>query len=226
MKKKARFVRERIPDVLSTDMHGSQTVPAASISRGPDSVLQAIIRMSATRANCGAGLVADFGTSIVLLYAGLRRDDVHVASALLAMLCGLFVFSFIEYAFHRWLFHGSVRIMEEGHHKHHVQPKGFDSLPFFMSPLAMLALAGVLVAALPTTIALLAAGAIAAGYATYGLSHLIMHYRRFKHSLPRRWAAAHHIHHFHPDKNFGVTSPLWDILLGTRYVSQKSAGTS
>ena len=184
------------------------------------------MRMSATRANCAIGLTADLAVSIALLYAGLRRDDVHFISAVLAMLCGLFVFSFIEYAFHRWLFHGPVRIMEEGHHKHHEQPKGFDSLPFFTSPVVMLALAGVLVLALPTTVALLASGGIAAGYATYGLSHLIMHYRRFRHSLPRRWAAAHHIHHFHPDKNFGVTSPLWDILLGTRYVSQKRDGTS
>jgi 4-hydroxysphinganine ceramide fatty acyl 2-hydroxylase len=31
--------------------------------------------------------------------------------------------------------------------------------------------------------------------------------------------AAHHlIHHHHPDANFGVTTPLWDIVLGTRYV--------
>jgi dihydroceramide fatty acyl 2-hydroxylase len=41
---------------------------------------------------------------------------------------------------------------------------------------------------------------------------------RFQHPLLRRWAAAHHVHHYHPDSNFGVTTPLWDYLLGTRYV--------
>ena len=219
-------MRERIPDVPSAQARGQHAASAASITRVSNTLLQAITRLSATRANCAAGLVADFAVSIVLLYAGFTRPDVHVVSALPAMLCGLFVFSFVEYAFHRWLFHGSVRIMEEGHHKHHEQPQGFDSLPFFLSPLLMLALAAVLTLALPTSFALLGAGALAAGYATYGASHLTMHYRRFRHSLPRRWAAAHHIHHFHPDKNFGVTSPLWDVLLGTRYVSQKRVATS
>jgi len=28
------------------------------------------------------------------------------------------------------------------------------------------------------------------------------------------------VHHYHPDSNFGVTTPLWDVLLGTRYVRQ------
>jgi sterol desaturase/sphingolipid hydroxylase (fatty acid hydroxylase superfamily) len=28
------------------------------------------------------------------------------------------------------------------------------------------------------------------------------------------------VHHYHPDTNFGVTTPLWDILLRTRYVRQ------
>jgi sterol desaturase/sphingolipid hydroxylase (fatty acid hydroxylase superfamily) len=30
--------------------------------------------------------------------------------------------------------------------------------------------------------------------------------------------AHHHIHHYHPETNFGVTSPLWDTILGTRFV--------
>jgi sterol desaturase/sphingolipid hydroxylase (fatty acid hydroxylase superfamily) len=42
---------------------------------------------------------------------------------------------------------------------------------------------------------------------------------RFRRPLARRWAAAHHIHHYHPHSNFGVTTPLWDILLRTRYLA-------
>jgi sterol desaturase/sphingolipid hydroxylase (fatty acid hydroxylase superfamily) len=33
----------------------------------------------------------------------------------------------------------------------------------------------------------------------------------------RRWAGFHNIHHYHPETNFGVTTGLWDVLLGTRY---------
>jgi hypothetical protein len=35
---------------------------------------------------------------------------------------------------------------------------------------------------------------------------------------------AHHVHHYHPGTNFGVTTPLWDVLLGTRYVRQARVG--
>jgi hypothetical protein len=54
------------------------------------------------------------------------------------------------------------------------------------------------------------------------LSHGAIHNVYFVHAMPRRWAAAHHIHRHHPDKNFGVTTPLWDIVLGTRYISRCS----
>jgi dihydroceramide fatty acyl 2-hydroxylase len=30
--------------------------------------------------------------------------------------------------------------------------------------------------------------------------------------------AHHHLHHYHPGTNFGVTLPLWDTFLGTRFV--------
>lgn len=187
-----------------------------------DAALKPILRMSTTRFNNRAGLTADAVIAVVLTYLGLRHQHVRFAPALLTIVSGLLLFSLIEYCFHRWLFHGPVRIMEQGHHKHHLDPVGEDSLPFFLPPLVMLLLAGLFAMALPASYALLLAGAIACGYATYGLSHFIMHNRRFRHPLSRRWAAFHHIHHHHPDKNFGVTTPLWDIVLGTRYVSNRT----
>jgi hypothetical protein len=66
--------------------------------------------------------------------------------------------------------------------------------------------------------AFLLVGSMAFGYVTYGLSHFIIHHTRFRRRLARRWAANHHIHHYHPDTNFGVTTLLWDTLLNTRYV--------
>jgi len=91
-------------------------------------------------------------------------------------------------------------------------------LPFFLPPLGLLAIAGILSLVLPLQFALLLTGSLAAGYSAYGLSHAAIHNMRFQSRLSKRWAAIHHIHHYHPDKNFGVTTPLWDILLGTRYV--------
>jgi sterol desaturase/sphingolipid hydroxylase (fatty acid hydroxylase superfamily) len=184
-------------------------------------VLQAIARMSSTRANYWVSHATDFLVGFVLLGASFWLDHSQPLLSALVFLLGLFIFSFIEYAFHRWLFHGAVPLFERGHTIHHAQPLGYDSLPFFFPPAVVMLLAAALALVLPTALALLLSGAIALGYALYGFSHLVIHRRgRFNHPLARKWAAVHHVHHHHPDKNYGVTSPLWDFLLGTWYVSK------
>jgi dihydroceramide fatty acyl 2-hydroxylase len=212
-----RFMNIETPQQRSTPIASS--LPPLQQAGLFSAMRQWIVRMSTTRANGQAGLVADVAISIVLLAAGLWRGNAGPVAAILTMLLGLLLFSFIEYGFHRWLFHGSPQIMEQGHRKHHEQPNGYDALPFFMPPLGLLAIAGALVLVLPVHFAFLLSGSLAAGYAAYGLSHAAIHNLRFSSRLSKRWAAIHHIHHYHPDKNFGVTTPLWDILLGTRYVS-------
>lgn len=186
-------------------------------SGGP---LQAIARMSSTRSNYLVGQAADFLVSFALLAAAFWYDHSQPLASALVVVLGLLIFSFIEYAFHRWLFHGPVPLFEQGHTLHHEKPLGYDSLPFFFPPVVILLIAAALALVLPLGIALLLSGAIALGYALYGFSHLVIHRRRFNHSLARKWAAVHHVHHHHPDKNYGVTSPLWDLILGTWYVSK------
>lgn len=107
------------------------TTRRQSTARLFGSLAQSIERLSTTRANSRAGLVCDSSVSVVLLFAGLRRTDASQLAALSMVLFGLVLFSLVEYCFHRWLFHGSVRIMEQGHRKHHEDPLGYDSLPFF-----------------------------------------------------------------------------------------------
>jgi len=174
-------------------------------------------RLSSTRINSWLGLASDIGVSAILLWGGFRLLDLRVASALCVIFAGVFTFSFVEYGLHRWLFHGSTPSFEQGHQRHHERPLGDDSLPFFFPPLAILAMAQALRLATPEAIALLFAGGFAAGYAAYGLSHTIIHRMRFRNAFMQRWAAAHHVHHYHPDCNFGVTTPFWDFVMRTRY---------
>jgi sterol desaturase/sphingolipid hydroxylase (fatty acid hydroxylase superfamily) len=188
------------------------------VARVFDGALKPIAKMSQTRANSRAALIADFIVSVVLLTMGIRSAYQHPFAALFTCLSGLILFTLIEYCFHRWLFHGSIPLMEPGHRKHHESPLGYDSLPFFLPPVLVLMLLALFTLFMPMSYALLLAGGLAAGYSTYGLSHLAIHVTRFRHPLIKRWAAIHYIHHHHPDKNFGVTTPLWDIVLGTRYV--------
>ncbi len=189
------------------------------IRRFFDRAVAPIVRMSETRANHIGSLITDVLVGAALVWTGLHHIGAHPGMALLAFGAGLLLFSWVEYGFHRWLMHGSMPLVEPGHRRHHEHPNGHDSLPFFLPPIIVLALTGLFALLLPLGHALLVAGGLACGYAAYGLSHAIMHRRRFRHALGRRWAAFHHVHHYHPDTNFGVTSPLWDILLRTRHVS-------
>lgn len=195
--------------------HGSiagATLPGAAPAQG------FLARLSTTRFNAYAGMLADTSVAVLLIAVGAYTNRFGLLVALATFAAGLLVFSFAEYAVHRWLFHGRAGALVEGHDKHHVDPMGYDALPFFVPPLAMLVLAGVLALIVPVSVALLLAGAAAAGYAAYGLGHTAMHFIRFRRRVPMLWAAHHHIHHHHAQFNFGVTTSLWDHVLRTRYV--------
>jgi 4-hydroxysphinganine ceramide fatty acyl 2-hydroxylase len=192
-------------------------LPAARLPAPLEWLARPLLRLSGSQFNLRAGLLSDSLVSLVLISAGMWYGRMHALGAGLTVLCGLFAFSFIEYAAHRWLFHGHTGPFEAGHARHHVDPLGYDALPFFMPPLFMCALGLLFSAAIPVGYALLLAGAIAAGYAAYGLSHVVIHVHRFKSPFMRRWAGFHNIHHYHPDANFGVTTGLWDAILRTRY---------
>ena len=211
---------------MKESFQSKYAIPAMSGDQARGALVRAIARLSTTRMNSRIGLAADAAGACVLLYAGMRRHDVHALAAATIVFSGLTLFSFVEYCFHRWLFHGSaVGMLEQGHRRHHQNPTGHDSLPFFVPPLVVLGLAALFATVLPATFALLLSGGLAAGYALYGLSHCAIHGVRFRYPPARRWAANHHIHHHHPDRNFGVTTPLWDIALRTRYEPKRPNGS-
>ena len=191
------------------------------LERYSNGTLHALVRMSRTRANYWLEFIIDGALGIILLGEGVRSHIPLVTIALLALF-GLFIFSFMEYCFHRWVFHGSLRLLALGHAAHHANPMGYDSLPFFLPAMVLSVLMGLGALLIPVGDIMSLAGGIAFGYVAYGLSHFFIHHRRFLPGLARKWAAFHHIHHYHPDRNFGVTTPLWDILLGTRYDSNAS----
>src|SRR5690348_9798570 len=112
--------------------------------------VDAIVRMSSTRTNYWGEVGIDIALGLLLLAEGWRLHDGSPWTALLAFGLGLFAFSFIEYFFHRWMFHTRVPLFEQGHRTHHEQPLGYDSLPFFLPAVVLLALAGVFVLIMPT----------------------------------------------------------------------------
>ena len=189
------------------------------------SVLDALYRLSRTRANYWLESVLDAALGVALLGAGLAREHDSLRVALL-VLSGLTLYSFMEYVFHRWVFHGALQTMARGHASHHTNPRGYDSLPFFLPALVLSCVIGVGVMLAPAAEVWLVASGIAFGYVAYGVAHFMIHHRRFRNAVLRRWAARHHIHHHHPGRNFGVTTPLWDALLATSYVPRRSTSAA
>jgi len=182
-----------------------------------DTLLNALSMLCKTPLNYWAESAVDILFGAVLIFAGLRSNELAPSAVVLTILLGLFLFSIIEYSFHRWLFHGSVQILAQGHRAHHENPLGYDSLPFFLPALILLALTGVFALLMPAKYAFLLTGIITLSYVIYGLSHFTIHHHRFHSVFARNWAANHHIHHYHSDTNFGVTTPLWDVVFGTRF---------
>lgn len=182
----------------------------------PD-LVHALARLATTRLNLRLGLACDWLVGLALCTAAVRRGGLQELDAGATVLGGLFIFSFIEYAAHRWLFHGPIGPFRAGHDRHHRNPLGYDALPFFLPPLFMGALAAGFALLLPLAQALLLAGAVALGYAIYGSSHVLLHVHRFRQGWLWRWQRFHDVHHDHPDFNFGVTTGLWDAVLGTRW---------
>lgn len=178
-----------------------------------------LARLSTTRFNYWLGFIFDGLMCLGLFLYAVTQTRVEPLLATVVFLGGLFVFSFIEYFFHRWLFHEWVEVMIRGHQAHHDNPLGYDALPFFVPSLVYLAIAVLLQLIMPLGYACLLASSVALGYITYGLTHYALHHFRFKNIVAKKLLAHHQIHHHHPETNFGVTSPLWDILLQTRYRS-------
>ncbi len=181
-------------------------------------LFNSLLKMTKTPLNYWAEFAVDIPFGAALIFAGLQRNELDPLAVFLTILFGVFLFSIIEYSFHRWLLHGSVQLFVQGHRAHHENPLGYDSLPFFLPACILLALTGILALLMPANYAFLLIGTIALSYVTYGLSHFTIHHHRFHYAPVRNWAANHQIHHYHSDTNFGVTTPLWDNVLGTRYI--------
>jgi sterol desaturase/sphingolipid hydroxylase (fatty acid hydroxylase superfamily) len=138
---------------------------------------------------------------------------------------GLFAFTFLEYAHHRWGGHTRAlgRRLLASHREHHRDPiEGGVSYPTKLRQRAPLVggLSLVFALALAPALGLGGAGFVVAGLlAGYLYSEWFHH--RMHHAAPRgpvgRYLWRHHyVHHFvDATKNYGFTSPLWDLLLFT-----------
>lgn len=167
-----------------------------------------------------------FYTAIaVCLVALTPRDNFSWQQDLLFIIAGVFSWTLIEYALHRFVFHFTARsefgrkFVYAAHLSHHENPRATNR--FFSGLLISLPIAiSYFVAALITTGSLHATTylftGLSAGYFCYEWLHFQAHHRRPRLRLFRYLRKYHLLHHYQtPKQRYGVTSPLLDVIFGT-----------
>lgn len=168
---------------------------------------------------------------VALAYRGVAVHGLSLLSSGLWIVGGVLVWTFAEYQLHRRVFHFNAttplqkRLQFLIHGLHHEDPN--DPTRLVMPPVAGIVLALFLYCFFLGLFTLLIPGSALSvidpffsgfliGYLLYDYTHYWIH-----HFAPRSaWGRAikrHHMdHHFvHQNARWGVSSPLWDILLGT-----------
>ena len=161
--------------------------------------------------------------STVSMYYGLVSTLIPIGFGLAFFLLGLLAFTLVEYLMHKHFFHMEPdtplkdKLQYNVHGVHHDYPRDKDRLA--MPPFVSAAYAAILYLVftlLMGDFALYFLPGFLLGYSGYLGVHYVVHvYNPPKNFLKVLWVN-HAIHHYKdPDSAFGVSSPLWDYLLGT-----------
>lgn len=141
-------------------------------------------------------------------------------SVALGFVAGLVAWTLLEYIIHYPLGHlpkGKILISSE-HLKHHANILYFTPVRLkIVGALPVLGLLLLISAALfGIAVAAGFVAAVAVGWTIYEWLHQSIHVNGPTNRYSR-WAARHHLsHHFtRPNCNHGVTTPIWDMILGT-----------
>lgn len=159
----------------------------------------------------------------ILLYVGFSRGYFSITGGIVAFVAGLFVWTFFEYMAHRHVFHmlPTTKLKEQVqytfHGVHHEFPRDKERLA--MPPAASLIILTVLFFLIQLAIGQYAFAFLpgfVVGYSLYLFVHYAVHaFKPPKNFLKVLWIN-HSIHHYKDDTvAFGVSSPLWDLIIGT-----------
>ncbi len=177
-------------------------------------------------------LVIWLPVSLYFLISAILNQPVGKSFAYIpaGFILGLFLWTFAEYTLHRFVFHyqpkGALqeRIVFLFHGIHHAQPQCKTRL--VMPPIVSIPMAGlfyglfILVFAkalgLPHWVSPTFSGFIL-GYLAYDMTHYATHHFAMRSGYWKYIKRYHMQHHYKsPDKRFGVTSPVWDLVFKTR----------
>lgn len=158
----------------------------------------------------------------VLIYFPLTICNIRLTTVAGLFLFGIALWTLIEYILHRYIFqlHHNFpslgKILKVFHGLHQENPRAHEHL--FVQPFP-----GTLIIAVACGLLYISVGSLAlplmsgvtGGYLAYCYIHYTVHTRPSKLPFHKLWI--HHLkhHHKYPDKAYGVTSPIWDMVFGT-----------
>jgi cyclopropane-fatty-acyl-phospholipid synthase len=172
-----------------------------------------------SRINYWAAYATDFSCPCIFAYLGLQHASSWPA-ILISALLGLFCFSLVEYAVHRWLLHDLRSALFYLHDAHHDNPEKTSAFLFPTSAVVMLPVWCVLSWGLHLQLASYFLMGLSSGYFLFDTLHHVQHKTRIN-QIPFRWLkkrwAFHSMHHRIDQSNFGVTTSFWDYVFGTHH---------
>jgi sterol desaturase/sphingolipid hydroxylase (fatty acid hydroxylase superfamily) len=127
---------------------------------------------------------------------------------------GLFAWTVLEYVIHGVLSHSHRTFVTRLHDVHHRSPANVFAIRAWPGTAIVVLTLLYFFGAAPGMIFLLG---LLAGFATYEFLHYRIHFASPSCAIEAQLRARHLAHHFRsPDEIFGVTTPLWDIILGSQ----------
>jgi sterol desaturase/sphingolipid hydroxylase (fatty acid hydroxylase superfamily) len=163
-----------------------------------------------------------FPVIAIMLYYGAAYKGLPVLGLAGVFALGAISWSLFEYVMHRWVFHMAAetprakKVVYTMHGVHHEYPRDKERLflPPIPSIIAAVVLSNLFYFLMGNYMLAFFPGFLF-GYMAYGSMHYAIHAY-----APPRWLKAlwrnHHLHHYKaPDKGFGVSSVVWDIVFGT-----------
>jgi 4-hydroxysphinganine ceramide fatty acyl 2-hydroxylase len=165
----------------------------------------------------------------VCAYYSLLVDEQPFINFFGLFIAGLFVWTFIEYIMHRFVFHfvpkakWALRLHFIFHGVHHDYPS--DAKRLVMPPSASIPLATGFYFLFKLVFPALYVNGLFAGfilgYLVYDISHYAIHHFNFKGSFWKKIKQHHMLHHYQdPSKGYGVSSPLWDKIFRSDFLKK------
>ncbi len=176
-----------------------------------------------SRTHISIPIVLFLGISVVSLYYALTTTSISLTFGLLVITIGFLAFTFVEYMMHKYFFHMEPdnaikdKVQYSVHGVHHDYPRDKDRLampPFISAFYAMVFY--FVFTFIMGDYALYFLPGFLFGYAAYlGVHYAVHAFQPPKNFLKILWVN-HAVHHYKdPDVAFGVSTPLWDYILGT-----------